>query len=384
MKKIILLIFIALFIIPFSGCANKKDINEISTAIALGIDKAPEGGYAVTVQIVNPIIVSKKSVDVTPAVIVKSSGKTVKEAMARLSDKLPNELFIFQIELLIFSREVAEEGIEKFIDVFAVDTFTQHKYNIIIVENDTAENTLKIQTIMNQFPALAIHGKLQNSYNNFGLGKETFIDEAVNDIKVKGTGLVLATVKVEGDIELGADTDSNKRTDPDALIQVSRLGVFKEDKLVGFLEEHEALGYKYILSEIKISIVNITLANKEIVSVKISSAKSKIKFELINNQPTIKISGEIEAAIEENVYESIDKNYANIDDFEMKITYEITEMMKESIKKAKQLDSDIFEFIEVIHRQNPKYYQTIINNYDNIFPNIQVEINMKTKVKRIK
>jgi len=366
------------------GCGKKKDINEFTTSTAIGIDLS-ENGYKISVQAVNAMVLGRKPLDISPVIIVTAEGKTILEALMKMSTQFPSKLFIFHISLLIFSKEAAEEGIEKFIDYFAVERFSQHNYNIIIVENETAENVLKVQTVLNLVPTNAIEGKISNSEEIYGLGKNTYLDETINYIKRQGIGLVLSSIIIEGDPEKGSEGDTNKTADPEARIKVSNLAVFKKDKLIGFLTEQETLGYKHIVGKIKISSVNVITKDGDTIALRISKVKTKTDFKLENNKPKIIVNHTVYVAVSQDLFNTIVIEEDIINDLQMRASYEITQKIEACLKRAQEdLNSDIFSFSEVIHRKDPKYWAEMIDNYDNIFSTLDVEVNVETKIKRIR
>ena len=90
MKKIILrsifTILLTLLFLPLSGCTRKKDINQLSLATMIGIDKEPDSeDVIITVQVVNHLNLSRIPVQVTPIVTLSERGTIVFEAFRKVS-----------------------------------------------------------------------------------------------------------------------------------------------------------------------------------------------------------------------------------------------------------------------------------------------------------
>lgn len=50
--------------------------------------------------------------------------------------------------------------------------------------------------------------------------------------------------------------------------------------------------------------------------------------------------------------------------------------------QLKKLKADIFHFGSKVHRQYPKFWKTAESDWENIFPNLNVEVNVDSSVKR--
>jgi len=68
-----------------------------------------------------------------------------------------------------------------------------------------------------------------------------------------------------------------------------------------------------------------------------------------------------------------------------KTEYEITKMMSDSVKRTQtEFNSDIFHFSEAIHRRYPKFWKQIIDQYDEIYPEMDVQIEVKMELDRVR
>jgi spore germination protein KC len=76
-------LLILLVLSSLTGCWNRRELNELAIAVAIGIDKS-NGEYKVSTQIVNPGEMSSKQSSgggSAPIVTHHTSGKTVIEAL---------------------------------------------------------------------------------------------------------------------------------------------------------------------------------------------------------------------------------------------------------------------------------------------------------------
>jgi spore germination protein KC len=57
--------------------------------------------------------------------------------------------------------------------------------------------------------------------------------------------------------------------------------------------------------------------------------------------------------------------------------------LEKAVKKAKELNTDIIGFGDLIHKFHPKVWQEMIKDYDTLFPELDVEVQPKIIVTRI-
>jgi spore germination protein KC len=86
--------------------------------------------------------------------------------------------------------------------------------------------------------------------------------------------------------------------EPDALVEVSGLGVFKNDKLIGKLPIRDTRNYLWING---LEFTNLTIPCDDegnFLGVKIKSSNTEIKAEVYQGKPTFKVSIKAEGKIE--------------------------------------------------------------------------------------
>ncbi len=55
--------------------------------------------------------------------------------------------------------------------------------------------------------------------------------------------------------------------------------------------------------------------------------------------------------------------------------------MEKAIKKAQKLGADIFGFGEAVHRADPKYWNKVKNNWEELFKQLEPHLNIDAKVR---
>jgi hypothetical protein len=74
-----------------------------------------------------------------------------------------------------------------------------------------------------------------------------------------------------------------------------------------------------------------------------------------------------------------------MDEVITKTEYEVTKMIRDSITRAQtEFNSDVFAFADDFHRYHPKFFRTIIDRYDEVFPEMAIDIKVKFHLERVR
>lgn len=380
--KIIMIILMLLNMLLLNGCSS-KEINQISVAICIGIDKTDDG-YIVTQQILNPKAIAAKKYTNEPAVIVFSSeGKDVFEIIRRMITLSPRKIYTSHLRLVIFGEKLARDGIEDVIDFFARDHEFRTDFYFAIAKNSTARDTLHVLTRPESIPGLQLYNSLETSEKDWAPTKTVRIIELINTLISEGKNLSLTGIEITGDYNTTDTTDALKLISLNNTIKLTGLSVFKKDKLVGWLSEDESKGYNYIIGNIKSTVGHITF-NEGKTTVEVTNSKSKIKAYMLNKKPAI--------SVEINIVQNVGAVIGTIDGSDEKTEDIIIEASKKKIldlcdsvlkKTQEDLKTDIFGFGEVIHRKYPDLWKQLKEDWNNEYVELPIKVSVNVKISKL-
>lgn len=384
-KQLSCLLSIIIFTTLLIGCWSKRELNELALASAIGIDKS-DNGYLVTVQIVNPTeIAGQKSAGKSvPVITLRTTGKTISEALRRSTVVSPRRIYTAHIRVVVLGEDLARDGIADVLDFLARDHEMRTDFYILVAKDVKAEAVLSILTVLEDIPAFKIFSALETSDKTWAATHSVQLDELITNIVHSGINPVLTGVLLSGNADIGMNTESIHNTRPPALLKIGNLGAFKKDKLVGWLNEEESIGYNAIVGNIKSSVTTIPFPEGGMLTVEVMKAEVDINSKLVNGEPRIELNyraegnvGEVQCDIDLTKQEGIEKIEALWNDLS-------TKRLKNVIKRVQEdFESDIFGFGEAFHRQNPKAWKSLQKNWDTEFINLPVDIKVNSKIKRI-
>ncbi|MBP2654600.1 MAG: putative spore germination protein [Firmicutes bacterium] len=382
--KILLGILILLFPVFLTGCWSSHEVNTLAIAVCIGIDKT-ENGYLVTEQVINPkAIASKRATNESPVVLYTAEGQSIGEIVQSLTTQSPRRIYHSHLRLVIFGEEVAKDGIQDIIDYFAREREYRTDFYFAVAKGTTAKEVLSILTPLESIPGISMYSSLETSESFWAPTKSIKIIELINLITADGKNLVLPGIEISGGTVTPNSTDilhqNNKLKKP----KYTGLGIFKKDKLIGWLNEDESKGYNYITGNVKKTVGNIYYDNKVKITVDVANVKSDMEAYLVNDKPAIAINidmtGKIKTAVGPlDVSKEENKNIIN------KLSEDRVKYFcdKAIAKVRKEFKSDIFGFGEAIHREYPELWDKIKDNWNDEMVDLPVNITVKSKLTQL-
>ncbi|MCQ6280451.1 Ger(x)C family spore germination protein [Bacillus sp. EB600] len=384
MNKVISIFLMLLILISLlTGCWSSKELNELSIVTALGIDKT-ENGYLLSAQVINPgEIAGKTSSGRTEVIRFMKSGSTIFEAIRKLATDSPREIYVSHLRVVVFGEKLAKEGIGKTLDLLSRDHEMRSDFYMMVAKGSTAYDILNVMTHQEKLPANKLFNALDNSDKKWGPTTAVTLDELINNLVSKGKEPILTGVYVYGNPEYGSDFKNVQNISPKTGLRIDSIGVFKKDKLIGWLNVKESSGFNYIIDKVSSTATNVPCEDGKL-AIETIRSKTKVKGKVEQGKPKITISvfsegnvGDVECTIDVSKPENIKK-------LEEKYQSEIKDKIEGAIKKVqKDYKSDIFGFGEVIHRADPKAWKRLEPNWEQEFENIEVSVKVNAKIRRL-
>lgn len=376
---------LVLCLFSLTSCWSSKELNEIAIATAIGIDKS-DNGYLLSVQILNPgEIVSRNPTSRTAVTTYRTNGDTLFEAFRRLTVEAPRKVYFSHVQKVVFGEEMARSGILKTLDFLSRDHEMRTDFLLVIAKESKAEELLNILTPMDKIPASKMVSSLEMAEKNWAPTHTVKLDELINTLVGNGVNAVLTGIFVKGDPEIGMDMENVEKVDPPTTIQIANIGVFKEDKLVGWLTEGESKGFNYLQDNVNSTIISVPCSDStdSSASIEVINASTKLKSEINNHTPTITATVQIEGNVGDVECETNLSISKNLEELEDKVENDVKDKMEKSVKAAKELKSDIFGFGTLLYRNHPGEWKVMKQNWDEEFQEVKVNYEVNVTIPRL-
>ena len=375
LRKNMIVFVILLMPIFITGCWNNVDLNDRTFVVGAVLDKSRSGQIDYSIQVVKPSAIGSRkqggSIKVTQNIY--SQGITVFDAVRNMLAKSNKKPFYGHIQVIIIGEDLARQGIANALDFFTRDTEPDKRCLVLVAKGTTARQVLQAEGALEDIPAVEITNTFNNS-KALPKIKETRHDEIIKGLNSKGKNPVAAAVSIPSHKQKLSVTDLN----------FAGAAVFKKDKLVGWLNP-EATRYWFTQNKVKSVIINIAnpVDPQGKVAIEIIRSRGKLDVRFRNGEPVlyIKIKGEGNVGEQQGQGDLTSFNQVR------KLENETAQVIKKDVMKAiRQAQDDykvdIFGFGDIVHRKNLKYWQQVENNWNEIFPDLQVEIQVDSKIRR--
>lgn len=367
-KKILIIIIPLLFLL--TGCYDYKELNSISILSATEINKIDDE-FIVSAQAVNPQAPDKTSNAQAPFIIYTGRGKTIQEAYRSIANESSKFLYLNHIQILIINEKIAKENLDEIVDYFMRSSAIRTEFYVLIGRDD---NILDIITPINDISSASIKESIENNLKYLGTTSDITFNELVSIMLDKNSEIVLPSIKLINDSKEGENIENTEETKVNTKYELSNLAIFKDDKLIGYLNEEQSKTYNILQNKINNTILTYECDKDKYMSVEIIDSQSSIDVSNKKANIEVKLSGNLN---EYNCSKSLE-NKKTIEKIEKEFEQKLTESITKNINEVRtEYNSDIFGFLDNIYKKDYKTYKTIKNNwYSSNYQSLELSVNV--------
>ncbi len=400
MKKIIRNLFIFILIIIFIGAFSSSymslSIDNLAYVLAIGIDKGNENDLEVTFQFSTTVPASEAgSTEKTPTMTNSVEASSISTAINLINAYMGKQINMSHCKIIIFSEELAQEGISNEIYTLINDTQVRPSANIVVSK---CSAKTYIQQTSPEFENLIskYYEVLTNSSKYIGFMPDSTIGDFFNALICKTCepsailgGLTAEKANNQGDTDIQENYNIKPNEAPIEGENGSEnfgIAVFKEDRLVGELSALETISFLVIKNKIDrflVSIPDPTDSNNYLDIFLSPSRSVSIDVDTSSSSPYIKIKTEFTGRIYSM---SSNSKYLSPDTLNL-ISQTCNKYLESQLsqylyKTAKELESDITGFgrqaaINFFTTQDFDAYGWP-TNYKNSFFDVDVNTSIKS------
>jgi spore germination protein KC len=362
-----------------TGCWDRKEANSLGIIMAAGIDKASDDLIEITVQVYNPRADGgsqsgeiKSGGGGSDAIVVRSEvGSTIADAMSKMQEKFSRRIFWGHGELFIISEEVARDGVRSHLDFLIRNPELRDNADIFVSKGPAKQ-------ILSKQPALERNAsEMLRHLAQLQLGiKSTIIDLAQMLADEAGAAALpmidlVKPVKNEGNLEL--------------IPHMGGTAVFKEDKMIGTLDDSSTRGLMWVRNEVDSSTVTVTPARSErgTVSIKMIRGSTKLIPQIKGGQWMIRVKSYTVGDILQNTTQIDFSDPQLLVELEKDFSEHMKARFEETISTVqKKMKSDVLGFAEAFHRKYPAEWRNAKDGWAERFSQVKVDIDAEVKIQR--
>ncbi|MCP3026582.1 Ger(x)C family spore germination protein [Halobacillus sp. A5] len=389
MRRGISVFFVLFGLTILTGCWDHNELEEVALVMGMGIDKTEDDLYKVSFQIVNPGQVTGGQMtgdtgEGTSVTTYTETGKNIFETTRKISTQVPRNLSFSHMVVLVLGEELAREE-----SLFEVMDFTERYYGfrptalVLLARESQANSILSILNPMERIPAMKIEETSQKTTEVWGETPSRNIKDVVQTLSSDTKSLSLSGVSLVGNMNEGQKEDKNKEAVPESYVELSGVGMFKEGKLQGWLDDKEARGMAWVQDEIKRTVLTFKCdENEEYIAAEVRYSTTKLSASIHDGKPEITVDIRGEGPIEEAAcpMDLTDPEiiYQLNEDFGSEIEQEVIQ----AVKIAQEQEIDLFGFGETVNQSHPEEWKSMRENWDETFSEMDVNVNTKFFIRK--
>ncbi len=355
--------------LTFTGCWDGRELNTISLVAGVGVDAAKgKSGITMTVQVGKTGQTNNGKEKESPTskyLNYQKSGDTELGIIRELTHETSRRLFFGHNQFIIFGKQEAEKGIKPQLDFFLRDQET--RLDVWLLTSDTtAGEILNTESDLSPIPAMDLAQLIANQKAN-SESVETDILDFTSKMESEGTSPVIGLVKID-------------RTTKKPKFLLSGMAAFKQDKMVGEMSEPETRGYLWTMNKIHSGTVDVKVGNSGS-SLEILEGSGKISPKLDKNNH-VSVSIKITAKL--GIREMTDLENVAFPKAGMLLQTACEETIQKRVQacfqKSQVYGTDIYGIGKMIDEKNPKQWDSMKNNWEQIYKKIKPSITVQVQV----
>jgi spore germination protein KC len=389
LKTVAGLLAVLLLMTPISGCWERRELNETAFVLGLGLDKAPSG-YRVTLQVVIPSAITPQAAGGgggvgVPVIMSSFNVPTLYETQRQYALISSRVAYYGHIRVLVIGEELARSGIAEVLDVLKRSREPRDDYYVMVARNNTAENVLGILTPLNKLPASKLFESLEKSQNISAKTVAVPFRSLLESMLCQGKNPVLTGLEILGNSKAGKKQSSLEGTLPQARMRFSNVAVFRKDKMLGWLDDNETIGYNYVTDNVVQSTGPVEGDDGQPIVIGSLQTSTTRKVKVENGKPHIYLHVKATCNVQE--VESLDdlSKEETIKELERKTEERIIYRMRTAVEHINErFNADIMGFGESIYRSNPKAWARLKEEYgDDYLKSLPIHYKATVRINRI-
>ncbi len=402
MKKLILLLLVFSLSFTFSGCMGKGvELKDLTVVQGIGVDKK-EDELSISIQVFDPAKASGSANELSGNLtkVLNSQGKSIYETIYKSSVQIGGEPFTSQNRIIVLGEDLVKEDIKEIMDYF----FRNHKTRInvvIAIAKGEAKEILQSDTGEALIPAEDVVKLIESSEENL-IAPKTDVLSVLRPMKEIGGDFYITALKIkeeeqkqgeqeqsgsgggekQGEGSGGGENGGQEQEKKDVV--TDGVGVFKENKLIGYLDEDESKGLLWITGKVNGGVLVSQTEEVGQISTEIIDVVPKMQFSIEDNIPICSIK--ISCFLSADEIQGNEENFTleTLEPVEKQIGDNIKEKIEKTIKKCVQdYNVDIFRLNDYVRNYNPGLYKQVKGTWHDYIKNIQFKTDISVQITRV-
>ena len=401
LKRIAIMLLISMLFSLASGCWSRKEIETLAFVTLLGLDKEGQD-TVVTVQIALPQSSAEGAGGggtESPVWTVTSRGRNTAEAVSNMTSVTGKRIYLPHVRAFIIGEELAKSGLDDSMDFLNRSSDLRGTHWLAIAKG-RASDLMKVQPKLTTMPAFYIDEMFRNINETTTAPPVNWLQFTRNNVSSMKAGNYAPGIKVfnveEGRPEGSRDQTANgegqagegqesagKNEEPGEALRLEGVAVFKDNRLIGWLNDEEAQGLNWIRGELNRSVVILEDSKLGPGSLTKLTTYSKRKIRVTPEGDSVKI--DVYISQEGNLLEVTLPAKVSVPERIELVNKEVSNVIKKQVEQTltklqKEFKADITTISEQVRAQQPDIAKRL--DWAKEFPNVKINVHVDANVRR--
>lgn len=400
--KIIAITF--LLIISLTGCWSSHEAEENAIIDIMGIDINEQGEYEITASIVKSYqifsLTSKNDTEQKGdnSFIISATGKSIVQAISRLASTVPKRLYFGHMNVLVLGNTFAsEENLGQGLDYFKRENDFRPNMQLYVTKGK-ASDIVRTNPELKPTLGLEIRGMFRtNRYATSAMVKDlSKFSEALSSFSTDPYTGVLSSASGNEDLAqkgvvVPIEQESSKSLTPQenrkASLSLNETAVFKNGKLVGYLNKEETKGLLWLKGDLVKDVIIVPCGNesgKGNTSLIIRKVNTSISSEKRDTKIDLDVDIHAKGEISEMTCPTPSISSADLAKLNQQVESIIKVEINDFLKKTKNdWNTDLVGFGDRINRKYPEDWRKMTSTWKkNGFKDTDIDINIDFSITR--
>lgn len=289
------------------------------------------------------------------------------------------------VKYFLIGEETARNDIDKVLDILSKDQEIRLSSNVYIVKDMTAQEFLN-QVISSEYKLSDMLDNIEKNSVQKTIAKYITISEILAS-KLSETEIYLVpTLEFTSNIEKITETEGGEEETDELTKQFEFYGyaVMKDNKLIDFLDDKEAIIYNMLINESKGGNIDVENEKGDIVSFGINDITTgySFRFDDKNNLKQVDISLKYRSNFEEVLSKEDITDIKVLEKYKKMQEDKVKKQAEELIKKSQVLNLDIFSIGEKLNVKHPYKDRKIKENFRKNYGSLNIKVKVEADIER--
>ncbi|WP_379158508.1 Ger(x)C family spore germination protein [Paenibacillus sp. sgz5001063] len=366
-RGLLSLLLCVFLVLCLSGCWNYTEVDDMSIVAGVAIDKDAANGK---IQLTAEMVDIKGGLDQNQAgfKMLTLTGNTMFEIVRNMISITGKKLFWSHAKAIIYSEEVAREGLIKTMDWYSRDTETRSDVFIFVSTESTAREILNLNNTTKAIMSFEL-AQMMRDEKFTSTAPTVEIWDFIDKMETSGNHAVAPLVRVHEQ-----NGQKNGRVDGCA--------IFSKDKMIGKLNGKETKHMLFAKDGIKGGVLAVNdIHGVPTYSLEILSSRTKVVPKLENGKLTLQVRTLTRTGLDEVMTTEGLSGSGGISSIEERAGRDLQQNIESVIRKMQQeYHADIFGYGEIIHEHLPKVWTKLRDQWDNEFAKLDISVESKVRI----